>query len=89
MAGFFLVYHRVVELAREVMLELGWGHQETPLEWLPPGRGRGSSVSMLVGYLIGLSHVDPLDYGLALDRFLSSESTSMPDIDLDFSPGYT
>ncbi len=84
LAGFFLVYHRVVELAREVMLELGWGHQETPLEWLPPGRGRGSSVSMLVGYLIGLSHVDPLDYGLALDRFLSSESTSMPDIDLDF-----
>ena len=86
MAGFFLVYHRIVELARECMLELGYGHSETPLEWLPPGRGRGSSVSMLVGYLIGLSHVDPVEYGLALDRFLSSETAVLPDIDLDF-PG--
>ena len=84
LAGFFLVYHRIVELARECMLELGWGHLETPLEWLPPGRGRGSSVSMLVGYLIGLSHVDPVEYGLTLDRFLSAEATTLPDIDLDF-----
>ena len=84
LAGFFLVYHRIVELARECMLELGHGHLETPLEWLPPGRGRGSSVSMLVGYLIGLSHVDPLEYGLTLDRFLSSETAAPPDIDLDF-----
>ena len=84
LAGFFLVYHRIVELARECMLELGYGHAETPLEWLPPGRGRGSSVSMLVGYLIGLSHVDPVEYGLALDRFLSSETAVLPDIDLDF-----
>ena len=84
LAGFFLVYHRIVALARDCMLELGHGHRETPLEWLPPGRGRGSSVSMLVGYLIGLSHVDPLAYGLTLDRFLSSDSPAVPDIDLDF-----
>ena len=84
LAGFFLVYHRIVDLARECMLDLGWGHLETPLEWLPPGRGRGSSVSMLVGYLIGLSHVDPVEYGLTLDRFLSSETAALPDIDLDF-----
>lgn len=84
LAGFFLVYHRIVDLARECMLELGWGHLETPLEWLPPGRGRGSSVSMLVGYLIGLSHVDPVEYGLTLDRFISAEATTLPDIDLDF-----
>ena len=84
LAGFFLVYHRIVELAREGMLELGYGHTETPLEWLPPGRGGGSSGSMLVGYLIGLSHVDPVEYGLALDRFLSSETAVLPDIDLDF-----
>ena len=79
-----LAYHRIVELARKCMLELGYGHLETPLEWLPPGRGRGSSVSLLVGYLIGLSHVDPLEYGLTLDRFLSSETAAPPDIDLDF-----
>ena len=84
LAGFFLVYHRIVELARQCMLELGHGHSETPLEWLPPGRGRGSSVSMLVGYLIGLSHVDPLEYGLTLDRFLSADTAAVPDIDLDF-----
>ena len=74
LAGFLLVYHRIVELARDCMLELGYGHRETPLEWLPPGRGRGSSVSMLVGYLIGLSHVAPLAYGLTLDRYLSTDS---------------
>lgn len=74
LAGFFLVYHRIVELARESMLELGWRHRKTPLEWLSPSRGRGSSVSMLVGYLIGLS----------LDCFLSAETDTYPDIDLDF-----
>ena len=84
LAGFFLVYRRVAELAREVMLGLGYGDAETPLEWLAPGRGRGSSVSMLVGYLIGLSHVDPLAGGLSLDRFLSEDTGSYPDIDLDF-----
>ena len=84
LAGFFLVYHRIVELAREEAWALGRGGAETPLEWLPPGRGRGSSVSMLVGYLIGLSHVDPLAYGLSLDRFLSAETAVLPDIDLDF-----
>ena len=88
LAGFFLVYHRIVDLARECMLEPGYGHLETPLEWLPSGRGHGSSVSMLVGYLIGLSHVDPLEYGLTLDRFLSSETAAPPDIDLDFPPGH-
>lgn len=84
LAGFFLVYHRIVELAREELPAAGRGGGEAPLEWLPPGRGRGSSVSMPVGYLIGLSHVDPLAYGLSLDRFLSAETAALPDIDLDF-----
>ena len=74
LAGFFLIYHRVVQLDREVMLELGHGNSEMPLEWPPPGRGRGSSVVMLTGYLIGLSHVDPLAYDLSLDRFLPEGS---------------
>ena len=51
---------------------------------LPPGRGRGSSVSSIVCYLIGLSHVDPLAHGLFLGRFLNDEMSSVPDIDLDF-----
>ena len=43
-AGFFLVYHRIVDLAREELQASGRGGSEAPLEWLPPGRGRGSSV---------------------------------------------
>jgi len=41
-------------------------------------------VALLVGYLIGISHVDPLRWGLTLDRFISEDRTSLPDIDLDF-----
>ncbi|MBM3946004.1 MAG: error-prone DNA polymerase, partial [SAR202 cluster bacterium] len=48
------------------------------------GRGRGSSVAMLTGYLNGISHIDPLTYDLGLDRFLPEDSASAPDIDLDF-----
>ena len=51
---------------------------------LPPGRGRGSSVSSVVCYLTGLSHVDPVRAGLFLGRFLNEELTDVPDIDLDF-----
>ena len=60
LAGFFLIYYEVIQIAREVMIDLGHGDPEVPLEERPPGRGRGSSVAMLVGYLIGLSHIDPL-----------------------------
>ena len=51
---------------------------------LPPGRGRGSSVSSIVCYLTGLSHVDPVKADLFPGRFLNEEVTSVPDIDLDF-----
>jgi error-prone DNA polymerase len=39
---------------------------------------------MLAGYLIGLSHIDPLEFNLSLDRFLTDDLGSAPDIDLDF-----
>ena len=48
------------------------------------GRGRGSSVSSIVCYLIGLSHIDPIANELFLGRFLNEELISVPDIDLDF-----
>jgi error-prone DNA polymerase len=51
---------------------------------LPPGRGRGSSVSSIVCYLTGLSHIDPVTNELFLGRFLNEELTALPDIDLDF-----
>ena len=84
LAGFLLLYREIVLIAHQVMQERGLAPPETPLEERPPGRGRGSSVSLLVGYLIGISHVDPLKWNLTLERFISSDMTSLPDIDLDF-----
>ena len=83
-AGFLLLYRELVHLAQEIMEERGLAHPETPLEERPPGRGRGSSVALLVGYLIGISHVDPLRWGLTLERFISADQSLLPDIDLDF-----
>jgi error-prone DNA polymerase len=82
LAGFFLLHHEVLELARECALEVR-GH-DSPRMFLPPGRGRGSSVGSIVCYLTGLSHVDPVENGLSLGRFINHELTSVPDIDLDF-----
>ena len=84
LAGFFLIYYEIIQLAHEVMIDLGLTEREISIEERPPGRGRGSSVALLVGYLIGLSHIDPLQYGLSLERFLNDEMGSVPDIDLDF-----
>ncbi len=50
------------------------------------GPGRGSSCGSLVCYLLGITTVDPLKYGLLFERFLDVTRTdSLPDIDLDFS----
>ena len=80
--GFFLLHHDMLELAREVALEVRGPGSVRSL--LPPGRGRGSSVSSIVCFLTGLSHVDPIANDLLIGRFLNEELTSLPDIDLDF-----
>ena len=84
LAGFLLLYREIVLLAQKIMEEKGLIQPETPLEERPPGRGRGSSVALLVGYLIGISHVDPLEWDLTLERFISEDTSLLPDIDLDF-----
>jgi error-prone DNA polymerase len=84
LAGFFLLYRDLLLLAREVAVEVRGVGTVRGESNLPPGRGRGSSVSSIVCYLIGLSHVDPLAHGLFLGRFLNEELASVPDIDLDF-----
>lgn len=83
LAGFFLVYRDIMNLAREVALEVR-GDSPRARSGLPPGRGRGSSVSSIICYLIGLSHVDPVKADLFLGRFLNEALRSVPDIDLDF-----
>ena len=87
MAGFLLLYREIALIAREIMQERGLVSPEAPLEARPPGRGRGSSVALLVGYLIGISHIDPLAWNLSLERFISEEVGTLPDIDLDFPRG--
>ncbi|HEX7290599.1 MAG TPA: DNA polymerase III subunit alpha [Conexibacter sp.] len=82
LSGFFLLHRDMLELAREVALEVRG--PDTARALLPPGRGRGSSVSSIVCYLTGLSHVDPIANDLFLGRFLNDELTALPDIDLDF-----
>ncbi len=82
LSGFFLLHRDLLELAREVAAEVRG--PDTARALLPPGRGRGSSVSSIVCYLTGLSHVDPVANRLFLGRFLNEELTSLPDIDLDF-----
>ncbi|HLM26708.1 MAG TPA: error-prone DNA polymerase [Thermoleophilaceae bacterium] len=82
LSGFFLLHRDLLELAREVATEVRGPSVARAL--LPPGRGRGSSVSSIVCYLTGLSHVDPVECDLFLGRFLNEEITALPDIDLDF-----
>ena len=82
LAGFFLLHHEVLEIARECAREVRG--TDSPRSFLPPGRGRGSSVGSIVCYLTGLSHVDPVSNQLSLGRFLNRELASVPDIDLDF-----
>ena len=48
------------------------------------GPGRGSAAGSLVSYCLGITDIDPLQYGLLFERFLNPERISMPDIDMDF-----
>lgn len=49
------------------------------------GPGRGSAAGSIVSYLLNITDVDPLAYGLLFERFLNPARISMPDIDLDFA----
>lgn len=47
--------------------------------------GRGSGAGSIVNYLLGITNIDPLRYGLMFERYLNPDRVSMPDIDTDFS----
>lgn len=52
------------------------------------GSGRGSAAGLLLTYLLRITHVNPLEYNLSMDRFLTKSrilSGKLPDIDMDFS----
>jgi DNA polymerase-3 subunit alpha len=49
------------------------------------GPGRGSAAGSIVSYVLDITDIDPLAYGLLFERFLNPERISMPDIDIDFA----
>ncbi len=52
------------------------------------GPGRGSAAGLYINYILNVTHNDPIDYDLSLDRFLTIDrilSGKLPDIDMDFS----
>lgn len=69
-ADYMLVAWDYVKAAKEKGIEVGLG--------------RGSGAGCLVTYLLGITGVDPIKYGLIFERFLSIEQPSLPDLDIDF-----
>lgn len=51
---------------------------------IPVGPGRGSAAGSLVSFLLGITDLNPLKYGLLFERFLNPERLGLPDIDIDF-----
>lgn len=68
-SDYFLVVCDLVEYCKKIM---------------PVGPARGSSAGSLVCYLIGITEVDPIPYGLIFERFIDINRTDLPDIDCDF-----
>ena len=67
---YFLIVADIVRFAKDAKIAVG--------------PGRGSSASSLVAYVLGITEVDPLSWGLLFERFLNAERRTRPDIDLDF-----
>ncbi len=59
---------------------INWSKEQN----IPVGPGRGSGVSSIVAYSIGITDVEPLQYDLLFERFLNPDRVSMPDFDIDF-----
>lgn len=69
-AGYFLIVWDLIRAARA--------------KGIPVGPGRGSAAGSLLAFSLGITAIDPLEYGLLFERFLNPERISLPDIDIDF-----
>lgn len=67
---YFLLCYDIMRFARENDVAIG--------------PGRGSVCGSLVANLIGITEVDPIIFGTTFERFLRSDKTKLPDIDMDF-----
>jgi error-prone DNA polymerase len=65
---YFLTIAQVCDLIREMKVRVA---------------ARGSGAGSLVNHLLGISGVDPLRYGLLMERFVTPLRAQLPDIDLD------
>ncbi len=70
--GYFLIVHGIVKEAKDRGILC---------------QGRGSAAASVVCYLLGITAVDPILYGLPFERFLATTRTEEPDIDVDFDSG--
>ncbi len=59
---------------------IGWAKSNN----IPVGPGRGSGAGSVVAWVLLITDLDPLRYGLLFERFLNPERVSMPDFDIDF-----
>ena len=52
---------------------------------IPVGTARGSAGGSIVAYAIGITNLEPMQFGLIFERFLNPERVSMPDFDVDYA----
>ena len=69
-SGYFLIVADFIKWAKK--------------EQIPVGPGRGSGAGSLVAWVLTITDLDPLRFGLLFERFLNPERVSMPDFDIDF-----
>jgi error-prone DNA polymerase len=67
-ATYFLTVADVAQMIRDMRIRIA---------------ARGSGAGSLTNYLLGISGVDPIEHNLLFERFLSTERSSLPDIDID------
>ena len=59
---------------------IAWARQHG----IPVGPGRGSGAGCIVAYVLKITDIDPLSFGLLFERMLNLERVSPPDFDVDF-----
>lgn len=59
---------------------INWARQQG----IPVGPGRGSGAGCIVAYVLKITDIDPLSFGLLFERMLNLERVSPPDFDVDF-----
>ena len=69
-AGYFLIVADFIQ----------WAKQHD----IPVGPGRGSGAGSVVAWVLGITDLNPLKYGLLFERFLNPDRVSLPDFDIDF-----